>query len=231
MIIHSVEICGIIGLFFCSDSQKVKMKIIFLECLLFMYFTTIQSVNLDIELIMIKNGVVPEVIDVSPHSTMKILYPNGYYVKAGNLMKTIDVVEQPLVWWKTDSTRNDYYTIVMFSPDYPTRTSPVLANFLHWMVVNIPGSQVEHGEVICDYLGALPEPDNELHRYIFLVYKQKRKTNFGNEERIYVDDFSARQRFSMKKFVYKYLLNPVAGNIFLAQFDQYTASVGGSFSE
>lgn len=207
------------------------MAMFFVECLLLMYFTTtIQSVNVDIELVMVKNDVIPEIIEVSPRNTMKILYPNGYYVKAGNLMKTIDVVEQPLVYWKTDPTRKDYYTIIMFSPDYPTRSNPVLANFLHWMVVNIPNGHVEDGEVICDYLGALPEPDNDLHRYIFLVYKQKAKTNYGNEERIYVDDFSARQQFSIKKLVQKYLLNLVAGNIFLAQFDPYSASMSGVFS-
>lgn len=208
------------------------MKIIFLECLLFVYLTTvIESVNVDMELVMVKNNVIPDVIEVSPHNTMKILYPNGHYVKAGNIMKTVDVTEQPLVYWKTDSTRKDYYTIVMFSPDYPTRSNPILANFLHWMVVNIPGGHVEDGEVICDYLGALPEPDNDMHRYIFLVYKQKRKINFGGEERIYVDNFSSRQQFSVKKFVKKYLLHdPVAGNIFLSEFDQYAASVGGTFS-
>lgn len=207
------------------------MKMIFVECLLLMFFATvIQSVNLDIELVLVKNDVVPEIIDVSPHTTLKILYPNGYYVKAGNIMKTIDVAEQPLVHWKTDPNKRDYYTIVMFSPDYPTRSNSILANFLHWMVVNIPGGHVEDGEVICDYLGALPEPDNDVHRYIFIVYKQKAKTNYGNEERIYVDDFSARERFSIKKLVKKYLLNPVAGNIFLAEFDQYSASMGGAFS-
>lgn len=196
-----------------------------------MYFTTvIQSVNVDIELVLIKNDVVPEIIEVSPQNTIKILYPNGYYVKAGNLMKTVDVVEQPLVYWKTDPTKKEYYTMVMFSPDYPSRSNPLLANFLHWMVVNIPGSLVEDGEVICDYLGALPEPDNDLHRYIFIVYKQKAKTNYGNEERIFADDFLARQQFSIRNLVKTYLLKPVAANIFLAQFDQFSASMGGGFS-
>lgn len=203
-----------------------------LKCLLLLiHFTTIiQSVDVDIELVMIKNEVVPELIETSPRLTMKVLYPNGQYVKAGNIMKTIDVAEQPLVYWKTDPTKKDYYTIVMFSPDYPTRSEPTLANFLHWMVGNIPGGHVENGEVICDYLGALPEPDRELHRYIFLVFKQKAKTNYGMEERIFGDDFSARERFSIKKFMKRYLLSPVAGNIFLSEFDQYSASMGGQFT-
>jgi len=56
--------------------------------------------------------------------------------------------------------------------------------------------------------------------------------NFSGEDRIYVEDFLARQRFSLKKFVKKYILNsPVAGNIFVAQFDQYAASMGGAFLE
>lgn len=202
----------------------------FFEFMLFMYVTTaIHSVNVDIELVLMKNEVVPDIIETSPRSTMKILYPNGFYVKAGNIMKTIDVAEQPLVYWKTDPIKINYYTVIMLSPDYPTRSNPILANFLHWMVVNIPGGRVEDGEVICDYLGALPEPDQDLHRYIFIVYKQKAKTNYGNEQRVYGDDFSARERFSIKKFVKKYLLTPVAGNMFLSEFDQYSASLGGTF--
>lgn len=204
----------------------------FIECTLIMYFATaIQSANVDMELVMTKNDVVPDIIDVSPRKTIEILYPNGYRVKAGNLMKTTDVTEQPLVYWKTDATRNDYYTFVMFSPDYPSRGNAIFGSFLHWMVVNIPGSRVEDGETICDYLGALPEPDNELHRYIFLVYKQKAKTYYDGEERIYFDEFLPRQEFFIRKFVRKYLLNdPVAGNMFLAQFDQYAASFRGLFA-
>lgn len=201
------------------------------ESLLVIFFATaIQSVNVDIELAMIKNDIVPDIIDASPPNVIQVLYPNGYYVKAGNIMKTVDVVEQPLVHWKTNPTKIDYYTLIMFSPDYPTRSSPTLANFLHWMVVNIPGGRVENGEVICDYLGALPEPDDEMHRYVFLVYKQKAKTNYGNEERIYAEDFTARERFSIEKLVKRYLLNLVAGNIFLAEFDQYAASLGATFT-
>jgi len=155
------------------------MKIFFLGCLLLTCTSSTQSVNnVDMELVMVKNDVVPDVIDVSPHNTIEILYSTGYYVKPGNLMKSIDVAEQPLVHWKTDPTRKDYYTIIMLSPDFPTRSNPILANFLHWMVVNVPNSRVEFGEVLCDYLGALPEPDSDLHRYIFLVYKQKAKNEF-----------------------------------------------------
>ena len=36
----------------------------------------------------------------------------------------------------------------MTDPDAPTRTNPKMAEWQHWLVVNIPGNKVEEGEVL-----------------------------------------------------------------------------------
>jgi phosphatidylethanolamine-binding protein (PEBP) family uncharacterized protein len=45
----------------------------------------------------------------------------------------------------------------------------------HWVVVNIPGSDVSKGDVLSTYIGAGPPKGTGLHRYVFLVYEQSAK--------------------------------------------------------
>jgi phosphatidylethanolamine-binding protein (PEBP) family uncharacterized protein len=43
----------------------------------------------------------------------------------------------------------------------------------HWLVTNIPGSQVNKGTVLAPYMGPGPPPGTGHHRYVFVVFKQK----------------------------------------------------------
>lgn len=36
---------------------------------------------------------------------------------------------------------------MMTDPDDPTRTAPKTREWLHWLVVNIPGNDIDKGEV------------------------------------------------------------------------------------
>ena len=40
-----------------------------------------------------------------------------------------------------------FYTIVMADPDAPSRKNPTKREWLHWMVVNIPGNKLNMGEI------------------------------------------------------------------------------------
>jgi phosphatidylethanolamine-binding protein (PEBP) family uncharacterized protein len=59
--------------------------------------------------------------------------------------------EQPSVSWRAESDKT-YYTLILTAPDAPSR----IREFNHWLVVNIPGSQVNKGEVKAEYMGAAP---------------------------------------------------------------------------
>jgi phosphatidylethanolamine-binding protein (PEBP) family uncharacterized protein len=52
---------------------------------------------------------------------------------------------EPSVTWESDE--HAYYTLIMTDPDAPTRESAKFREWLHWMVVNIPGDAIEQGDV------------------------------------------------------------------------------------
>lgn len=91
----------------------------------------------------------------------------------------------------------------------------------HWLVGNIPGKEVSKGETLSEYVGSGPPEGTGLHRYVFLVYKQNGKLTF-DEQRLKNNSGDNRGGFSIAKFAKKYNLgNPVAGNLYQAQWDDY----------
>lgn len=89
------------------------------------------------------------------------------------------------------------------------------------MVGNIPGGNIDAGETLSAYVGAGPPQGTGLHRYVFLIYKQNEKLNF-DEPRLTNTSGENRGGFSISKFAQKYKLgNPVAGNFYQAQWDDY----------
>lgn len=61
----------------------------------------------------------------------------------------------------------------MTDPDAPSVSNPAFREFVHWVVVNIPGNNVESGEKVLSYLGAGPPYNGGIHRYMFLLFRQK----------------------------------------------------------
>lgn len=101
----------------------------------------------------------------------------------------------------------------------------------HWLVGNIPGADVSKGETLSAYIGSGPPPDTGLHRYVFLVYKQNGKLEF-DEPRLPNNSADNRGKFSIAKFAQKYELgNPVAGNLYQAQWDDYVPILYKQLSE
>ena len=68
-------------------------------------------------------------------------------------------------------------------PDAPSRNDPKFREWHHWLVVNIPGSDVSKGDAVAEYIGAGPPKGTGLHRYVFLAYKQTGKVNFSDPHR------------------------------------------------
>lgn len=46
--------------------------------------------------------------------------------------------------------------ICITDPDAPSRETPTLREWNHWLVVNIPAKDLKKGEVLVDYVGAGP---------------------------------------------------------------------------
>ncbi|GIY38926.1 OV-16 antigen [Caerostris extrusa] len=97
-------------------------------------------------------------------------FSDNYLVECSNEIKRNWTEYQPYIHY--DSKPTDFYTLVMFDPDAPDPQKPVFSHFLHWLVMNIPGTNLHSGKVIIDYMRPSPPPYSNAHRYILLVYQQ-----------------------------------------------------------
>lgn len=166
-----------------------------------------------------KECIVPDVIDCVPEETAKILYRSGVSVDCGNELTPTQVRNYPSVYWYAEHVY--FYTLCLIDPDVPSRENPICREWQHWLVVNIPGNCVSGGDILSEYIGARPQSETGLHRYVFLIYKQPQRCTF-DEPCLGSDSYCYRDKFSIKNFACKYNLgNPIAANFFLAQFDCY----------
>lgn len=109
----------------------------------------------------------------------------------------------------------------ILDPDCPSRQDPKFRECLHWLKTNIQGDDCSKRDVLVKYLGSGPPQGTRLHRYIFIVYEQPGKISF-DEKHIETYDLNGRLSFSLRKFAAKYNLgNPIAGNMYQSQFDDY----------
>jgi hypothetical protein len=114
-----------------------------------------------------------------------------------------------------------FYFYVQTDPDAPSREEPKFREWHHWLIGNIPGNNIKKGEILSQYIGAGPPKDTGLHRYIFILYKQKGKIDF-DEKRLTNRSGENRGKFSIRNFANKYNLgNPLAINMFQAEYDDY----------
>uniref|UniRef100_A0A2H1X2U3 SFRICE_002482 n=1 Tax=Spodoptera frugiperda TaxID=7108 RepID=A0A2H1X2U3_SPOFR len=163
--------------------------------------------------------IVPDVIPTPPSGNIELKYPSGAVASQGNELTPTQVKEQPSVSYEADP--NAFYTLVFTDPDNYDGPEPVYREWHHWLVGNIPGSDVSKGEVLSGYIGSGPPEGTGIHRYVYILYKQPGKLNF-DEKRLTNKSIDGRAAFSTKKFAEKYSLGaPVAGNFYRAQFDDY----------
>ena len=98
------------------------------------------------------------------------------------------------------------------------RTNPKFREWEHWLVVNIPGSELDKGDTLCGYMGAAPPKGSGLHRYVLLVFKQAGPVDVSQETHLKADTSKGRANFSISKFAAKHGFgDPVAANFFKAQ--------------
>ncbi|KAG5873924.1 hypothetical protein JTB14_030349 [Gonioctena quinquepunctata] len=162
------------------------------------------------------NQIAPDVVSAAPEKKLDVRYKEGKDVKLGNELTPKQVMEAPEVTYEAED--KDFYTLILTDPDAPSRKNPRDREWVHWMIVNIPGNKISDGEVITDYVGAAPPKDSGLHRYVFMLYKQPEKLKVDEEHHGPTD--GKRGRFSTEKFSKKYNLGkPVAGNFYQAKHD------------
>ncbi|GAB1602361.1 39S ribosomal protein L38, mitochondrial-like isoform X1 [Argonauta hians] len=101
----------------------------------------------------------------------------------GNKILPSEAFVEPYVRLDVPSDEKDssFWSLVLTSPDSHLQDNT--SEYLHWFVGNIPGNQIENGEIICNYLPPFPLRGTGFHRYVFLLYKQSKKLDFSSELR------------------------------------------------
>jgi phosphatidylethanolamine-binding protein (PEBP) family uncharacterized protein len=166
-----------------------------------------------------EHQVVPDVIANAPTEKVEVTY-SSHNVDLGNVLTPTQVQHPPTLKWTGDG--NSLYTLIMTDPDAPSRKEPKFREWHHWLVVNIPGTNINQGEVLAEYVGSGPPKGTGLHRYVFLVYKQPGKITDSEHGKLTNRSGDGRGCFKTSKFVQKHHLGePVAGNFYQAEWDDY----------
>jgi phosphatidylethanolamine-binding protein len=122
--------------------------------------------------------------------------------------------------------------LFLTDPDAPNRQEPKFREVRHWLVVNIPGSNLSAGEVKWQYIGSGPPSGSGLHRYVFLLFKQENGKQTFDMPTVTNRSRDGRLSTNTRKLISDYNLKLVAGNFYYAQFDDYVpilhAQLGGA---
>jgi len=78
---------------------------------------------------------------------MKIVY-NNVEIMNGSYITPLQSHLEPKIEYVANPTR--LYTLIMYDPD------AVVGNYVHWVVINIPGDNVSNGQALLNYKGPAP---------------------------------------------------------------------------
>lgn len=177
-----------------------------------------------------KEAVVPDVIDSKPSTSLQVEWASGVSAQQGNELKPTQVKEQPKIKLDGLTKADKLYLLAMVDPDAPSRKEPKLREIAHFMIANIPGSELSKGDTIFEYIGSGAPQGTGLHRYIFLLYEQPNKiTGLSKTPKT---SRQGRMNFSMRKFAKDHQLSgPIAANFFQAQYDDYVPLLHAQLSQ
>ena len=149
---------------------------------------------------LIDNDIVPLHIPAAPSSILKLAF--GSELRLAEMGLTVParlVVDRPRVHYNVRANR--FYALFMIDLDAPSRATPVAAQWLHWLVLNIPGRDLSRGETIVEYVGAAPPQGTGLHRYIVLAVEQSFKIDTKDLARISRTSAEGRAKFNYERFL------------------------------
>lgn len=92
----------------------------------------------------------------------------------GNRIPPTDGSRQPLVSYSSDD--KTLWTLLMTNPD--GHLTDHTAEYVHWLVGNIPGSNISAGDQLVDYIQPFPAKGTGWQRYIFVLFEQNNRIDF-----------------------------------------------------
>ncbi|BFF92992.1 protein D1 [Drosophila madeirensis] len=173
--------------------------------------------------------VIPDIIETGPQEFLNVTYLGSIEADRAVELQPMQVRDEPYVAWSAPMT--NYYTLLMIDPDAPSAQQPSAREFLHWMVLNIPGNQLIMGDVRVGYVGAIPASGSGMHRYVFLLYRQRDYCKF-HFPKLPKHILTGRSNFKSMEFARRYKLGyPVAGNVFTAGWSTDVPALYDSISQ
>jgi len=174
-------------------------------------------------------SVIDDVQEGSANVEFKVVYGDNE-VKEGVILTPTQVKDQPIVSWKHED--GALYTLVKTDPDAPSRENPEFGEWRHWVVMNIKGNDINNGFKLDDYVGCGAPKDTGLHRYIFLLFKQKEeiKTEGLNPRTSFLKN--GREKNSTRKLIEQFDLgNPIAATWYRGEWDDYVPTLYAQFTD
>ncbi|KAM4715491.1 large ribosomal subunit protein mL38 [Anableps anableps] len=116
-----------------------------------------------------------------PQVTLRISYSEGTdgQVHYGNQLMPTEAASAPRISF--DAEGGSLWTLLLTSPDEHLLDNE--AEYLHWLVGNIPGGAVQAGEELCHYLPPFPARGTGFHRYVYILFKQEKPISFWEDLR------------------------------------------------
>ncbi|XP_042910255.1 protein D2-like [Parasteatoda tepidariorum] len=185
------------------------MMLLSYSLILILYFPCIVYSNNNCIKKYYSSDIVPQIIDQAPEQLLQINF-DGHEISCGEETPKPLTVNSPMLSFEAED--NSLNTLIMIDPDIPNPENPTLANFRHWVIVNIPGNRVQDGDVISEYVNPMPPKGSNPHRYILLVYRQ---SELESSEMLQ----DKKTNFSLDEYIRKHNIdNPFAGNFFYVQY-------------
>ncbi|XP_022445277.1 39S ribosomal protein L38, mitochondrial isoform X1 [Delphinapterus leucas] len=97
----------------------------------------------------------------------------------GNEVTPTEAAQAPEVTYKADE--GSMWTLLLTNLDGHLLEPD--AEYLHWLVTNIPGNRVAEGQETCPYLPPFPARGSGFHRFAFLLFKQDKPIDFSGDTR------------------------------------------------
>ncbi|XP_002733854.2 large ribosomal subunit protein mL38-like [Saccoglossus kowalevskii] len=159
--------------------------------------------------------------DFLPQIIMHIGFDQGGEIAPvyrGNLMTPTEAASEPSVLFS--SPPKDLWTLILVNPDGHLLDNN--AEYLHWMVGNIPGNDISKGEVVCDYIKPFPAQGTGYHRFIFILFKQDGCIDFSQDKRNSPCHSLKERTFRTLDFYRRYedVITPGGLNFFQCRWDK-----------
>eukprot|EP00249_Psilotum_nudum_P002220 c15145_g1_i1 orf=87-611(-) len=115
--------------------------------------------------------VVGDVVDMFvPSVELVVSYPIRQ-VNNGCQINPSAVARPPQIQIEGQGFDDSLFTLIMIDPDAPSPSEPLLREWVHWIVTDIPtGLNSTPGQEILPY--DAPKPMLGIHRYVFVLFRQ-----------------------------------------------------------